>query len=162
MTEVKEEVKAEVKEEVKEEVKAEVKAEKKVTAKTSPFVSKDAVITCKVGYYLKPNGFGFIVEGVQDEYEEEKATDFIEVTFRLPSQKDTNIIAQRGNIGSGEGEMSIFKSFNELEYVRFLALLKSWTLDAPCTEESIEELHPSFVKGILTALREKIGMDGIV
>jgi len=160
MTETKEEVKEEVKEETKEETKEVVK-EVVIPAKNlSPFVRNNTSFVCKIGYYLKPDGSGFMVEGDEDYKKEEKTNEF-KVTFRLPNQKDANIIAE-GSQGTATNEMGIFKAFNDLEYIRFLVLLVDWTLEKPCTEESIESLHPSFVKGMVTALREKIGMDGIV
>jgi len=158
--------KEEVKEEkIKEEETPTVdKVDKVDNAKDlSPFVSKDDIIVCKVGYYLKNDGAGFVVEGVQDEFTEALATSSFEVTFRLPSQKDANIIHERTNSSQlNQTEIGMFSAFTKLEYIRLLVLLVAWTLPKPCIEESVEELHPSFVKGIISALRDKIGMDAIV
>jgi len=129
----------------------------------SPFVNEKDTFQCKVGYFLKEDGSGFCVERVHDEFDPEKEEGSFEVTFRVPTQRDANIISQRiGSTSSNESEMGMFNTFSKLEYVRLLVLMSDWTLVKPCTEESVEALHPSFVKGIISALRDKISMDGIV
>lgn len=128
----------------------------------SPFIGDNDNVVCKIHYYLKDDGSGFIVEGVDEEFQQDLAKDFFEVTFRVPTQKDSNLIRTKMTSNSGETELGIYSAFANLEYVRMLVLIKDWTLPKLCSEDNIEELHPSFVKGIVNSLRDKIGMDGIV
>jgi len=132
----------------------------------SPFVEEGSVFNIEIQYYLeeKERGTGkFVIKNVHDDFDVTKECNKFNITLRIPTQKDAIIINNRQSKNTkGENELEIYRVFSEVEYFRFLLLVTSWTLESPCTEENINKLHPAFVKGIVTAIRNEIGMDGIV
>jgi len=156
-----EEVKEEVKKEVKEEVKEEVKKEVKKSTLSSIFISDDDDCVVNVKYY-KSQG-KLMVEGVDDDdFDSSKDCEELSITFRYPTQGDCKIIdAHARNLTSGGDEVSA-RDFLNLEFARFMTLIKKWSVPEKLSNENILKLHPKIVKAFVFRLRKEMQMDGII
>jgi len=131
-----------------------------VKRSASAFITDEDTFDLKVRYYVR--GIKYCVENIDDNFDKEDVTDEFTFVCRIPNQEDVNIISQRVGSSGGGGEMTMFKAFTDMEYIRLVRLLKDWSLDEPCIESSIERMHPGIVKGMIVAVRNKLEMTAIV
>jgi len=112
-------------------------------------------------YHYKDDGQLFVKDVDEDFDENKEANEFI-MTFKKPSQGDANAIQTTSRISGEEGEDIALRDFMQLEFTRFLVLMRSWSLKEEITNESILELNPKIVRAILNGIRDKIGTEGII
>jgi len=120
------------------------------------FVTEKTTFEAKVRYY-KDEKNGFIVEGVSEEFDEKNKLQEIIVTCKYPSQSDYQSLLNSPS----------FKGLNDLRAVdvvllelsRLSLLIRGWSLKQDLAR--IMEMDPRIVKGILWAVSQKIGMQGI-
>lgn len=158
-TEVKgtEVVAMEVKETETEEVNADKEIETKVISFDDIFISEDDTFDVTVAFYEEEGEL--IVHSIDNEYVDgHEAERSFTVTLKYPSQADLEAIMSTEGYVSPENMtmMDIIK----LELTRIGVLIRSWTIDKEITE--VGSLNPKIIKGLASAVREKIGMDGIV
>lgn len=142
-----------------EEVKAEKpKVEKpKVDNNDDIFITESDTFEIDVEYYLddlrEP-----VIKDFDEEYEgTDKKTHSFNMTFKYPSQKDTEYIMNSRPIQSIEDAQ--FADFIELENVRLMTLVRSWTMERPLTD--MAQLHPKIVKALRAKVSEKIAGNGL-
>jgi len=146
------EIKAIAKEVIEE---ANKKIEKKET-KFSPFVSENDRFKIETKYYVENEIT--MVYGVDDKFDDKKECDTITVFIKRPSQADSSIISSNMK---NRGEMDVF-DLMQAEVTRLLVLIRDWSLKETLSNEAILNLNPKIVKSILTQIREKIGVEGII
>jgi len=160
--EVKEEKeKIEVKEEKEVKDQPEKDKEKVIKEIISPFVTEDDLFNVTVQYYR--DGKKMVVQNVDDDFNKTKDCAFIELKIKYPSQGDCDIIAEQGKVNSDIvlDQLNI-REFMKLEFVRFLCLVRKWSLDLELNNTNIMTLHPSIIRAILYDVREELAMDGIL
>jgi len=126
------------------------------------FVTELNTFNVSVKYYTV-NGKLF-VEGVDEEFDKDALCGSLSVTFKYPSQGDMSKIAVNlSNVKSISGNLENIdiRDFLNIEFARLLCLIRKWDSKKTLSNENILSLHPKIVKGILSKMREEIGMDGI-
>ena len=125
------------------------------------FVTESDTFEIKVQYYKQDDVI--LVADVDDSFDSKKDCKEFSITFKYPDQGDSSKIAGRvARMGSGGLEDLDVREFLNLEFARVLCLIRSWTIDQDLTNQNILKLHPKIVKAIITQVREKLGMDGII
>jgi len=158
-----EEVKDAPKEEVVEK-KPEEKKKPKLSKFADIFVTEQDTFDITVQYYKEAEDL--IVCEVDDAFSESHECIEFVVTFKYPNQGDATLIgstasSMAGNLGTSLESLDI-RDFLSLELARVLTLVRKWTIDKDLTNQSFLNLHPKVVKSIITQVRNKIGMDGII
>jgi hypothetical protein len=148
-----------VTEEVKtEEVKTEeVKTEEVKTKQDNSdiFVTEDNTFDVEIKYYVTdslPH-----IEGFSDEFDDEIETKDFTVTFKFPSQRDSEIIMATKSIENAE--TATYLDFIEIENVRMMTLIRGWSLDRPLKD--LSTVHPDIIKAIKAKISEKILGSGL-
>jgi len=135
--------------------------EKEIKEIISPFVTEDDLFNITVQYYR--DGKKMVVQNVDDDFNKTKDCASIELKIKYPSQGDCDIISEQGKVNSDItlDQLNI-REFMKLEFVRFLCLVRKWSLDLELNNTNIMTLHPSIIRAILYDVREELGMDGIL
>ena len=143
-----------------EEVKAEV-VNNVVSSVTSVFVTEDDVFDITLSFY-KENGKMY-VSGVDDDFDVSKAKDEFLATFKYPSQGDSELIMNMSRQASnGNASDLTVPDFMKMEVARMMVLIRKWSAGTDLTSEKIYQLHPKIVKGLVAALRQEMGTEGII
>jgi len=126
------------------------------------FITEKNRFTVSVEYY-KDEGNNIIVENVDDNFDKTRKTKKISVTFKYPNQGDVTAIANnpiRSNVKSMEN--LTVNDFILLEISRFMCLIREWSLPQKINNETIMNINPKIIKGILSGIRKEIGTEGII
>jgi len=162
--EVKKEIVPEVKAEVKAEIKAEVKLESKSEVKQSqllPFITEQDIFDISIKYYI--DGKKYSVELVDDTFDKNHK-DMQELVCKLkyPSQGDISMINSKITGMKLDYEGLDIRDFAQIEFIRFLVLVRKWNLEAALNNENVMKLHPNIVKAVILKVREEIGLEAII
>ena len=91
------------------------------------FVTEDNTFDVTVKYYKENNGL--IVEGVDDSFNNDKKPKQFVVTMKYPAQSDVAMIYKQGaTFKSSSADDIDVRNILELEFSRFLCLMRKWTL----------------------------------
>lgn len=130
--------------------------------KQSPFITEDDIFDVSVKFYRE--GQTIKVEGVDEDFDSKNDAEVIRCSFKYVSEGDAVSIAAMIN------SYNIHKSFDDMtihdyscyELVRFMVLLRKWSLDEEISNESIFKLHPRIVKALCRGITNVIATDGLV
>lgn len=122
-------------------------------------VTENDTFDVTVNYYK--DGNQLFVNGVDDNFDETKKCKEFKATFKYPDQADVSHIASASPKLGTSGEIDA-RDFMRLEFSRLLCLIRDWSLGRPIDNHTILSVNPKIIKGIIAAIREKIGVDGIV
>lgn len=120
------------------------------------FITEKDRFDIPIEYYMVGNDPS--IKGFDDDYDDkhEKIKKFT-ITFKHPSQKDADAIVLTNPIE--DIEKTTYNEFLQLENLRILVLIRTWTLKKDITE--IAYLHPKMIKAIRLKVTEEIGGNGI-
>jgi len=135
----------------------EIKVEKNYS---SIFVTENDTFDISIEFYSE-NGRLF-VKGVDEDFNGEKNIDKITFTIKYPSQADVENISAAFRTYVGGGERAVFSDISKLETIRFIALIRKWSMNEVLSNEKIMSFNPKIIKSILSEIRLKIDMDGII
>jgi hypothetical protein len=140
-----------------EEPKAEEpKAEGKAKGKNDDiFITESDRFDILMKYYIEENEP--IISGFDDDYDDAKEAQEFTITFKRPSQRDVELIMATKAIE--DFNEATLVDFIEVENIRMMTLIRSWSLDRPL--EDLSNIHPKIVKAIRTKISEQIGGNGI-
>jgi len=131
---------------------------KKVEVGDSPFVTDEDVFDIAIEYYKEDKKI--MAEG-SDKFDDKKAKSRIVFTMRYPSQADCESIMQQSRTMVDFSKDMDVQSLLRMESVRFLTLIKSWSVDKELNNENIMALHPDIIRHALVKIREEIGVHGL-
>lgn len=103
------------------------------------------------------------VADVDEFFVANEKTKSITITLKYPSQGDYDTISN----SFSKGIMNMNKEFDlkdfiNLEIMRFLTLVRKWSLGKTLSNDAIMQLHPKIVKAALINIRNNIQMEGIL
>ncbi len=135
----------------------EIVVEKKIDY-SDIFVTENDTFEVSVKYY-KENG-RIYVETVDDKFSSE---DFktLTVTIKYPDQSDSMIILSSIPSSKNIEKMEI-GDFLSLEFSRLMILIRKWNLDKKITKDTILNVNPKIIKGLLNKIRDHLGAEGLV
>lgn len=164
----------EIKENIHENVNKEVKEVKEVNIVqvndlSCLFIGEADTFEIQVYWYKDSSGI--VVEGIDKSYSKdnkEAEIKKVNVTLKYPSHGDiTKIFSYASktlekNISSLAIESMGLREFLQLEFARFVCLVRGWSLGVPVNNENISKINPKIVKAILSKIREKIENEGLI
>lgn len=126
-----------------------------------PFVTEEDVFEVSVKYYFKDKEC--FVENITDGFDatNKDITD-LTCTLKYPSQGDITLISSRITAFKLNQEEIDLKDFYNVEFIRFLVLVRKWNVDATLNNENALRLHPRIVKALLLKIRDVIHLDAII
>jgi hypothetical protein len=124
------------------------------------FVEDNETFDVEVEYYEVDGNL--IVKDVDDSYDSKNKSEKVKFTFRIPNQGDcVSMNPHLIGLFNESGEMQV-SELNRLEYVRFLNLLTSWSVDKEVSSKNVEKLNTKIYRAAVNGVREKIQLQGII
>ena len=112
--------------------------------------------------YYKKDGQIYTDSGTDDDFSTTEPCKEIVLTLKYPDQSDCVVIASAtSNIGHDMEKVDI-RDFLAMELTRLIILARKWSDAEKLNRDSIMRLNTKIVKGFLTRIRDKIGMEGII
>jgi len=145
----------------KAEVKTDTSIESNVPKYDEIFITEKDTFDIAIRFYRKQDAL--IVESVDDSFEpQESSIKSFNVTFKYPDQGDSTKIQSGAAKISADAESLDIKDLLNLEFSRLLCLIRKWDLGKELSNRSILSMNPKIVRAMVIALRNKIGMEGII
>lgn len=126
-----------------------------------PFITEDDVFDVLVRYYR--DGKKIFVETIDENFEVNRK-DIAEIKFviKYPNQGDCDLMfGTSKKIDLNTDNMNI-KTFMELEVVRFLSLVRKWSLKEELNNKNALSLSPKIIKAVISKIREEIQLEGLL
>lgn len=134
--------------------------EKAVDGESVLFITENSLFQISVKYNDDKGKIS--VERIDDDFAVVDKTKEITVTLKYPSQGDCDRIMSSGKtMGANNKEMDI-RDVVQMEFLRLLVLVRKWNLKSALNNENIMKLQPKIVKSMIVAVRDIIGLDGIL
>ena len=156
--------KEDVKEDVKEAAKEDKKPEEKkieISKFDDIFITEDDTFDITLKYYKK-DGQIYTDGGTDDDFSTEVPCKELVVTFKYPDQSDCAVITSATPRMDQDMEKVDVRDFIAMELTRLIILARKWSAPEKINRDSIMKLNTKIVKGLLTKIRNKIGMEGII
>jgi hypothetical protein len=135
----------------------EIKSEEVINDHNDIFITEDDTFDINIKWY-KEDGNLYVEDSDTTFDTNYPSINEFTVTIKYPSQGDYETIMSNASYKSPD-EMKI-ADVVQMELVRFITLIRKWSLKQDLSK--MVELDPSIIKAILSKVRNKLGMKGII